>query len=59
MITMQWRSQPKILGRAKYFDFKRTTIFGLGHRFSKHKTKRYMLKLEGAVAPLRPMATPI
>jgi len=37
----QWRSQPTILGRAYYFDFKRATLFGLAHRFSKHKTTRY------------------
>jgi len=33
----QWRSQPEMLGRAKDFDFKRATVFGLGHRFSQHK----------------------
>ena len=24
----------------KYFEFRRATVFGLGHRFSKHKTSR-------------------
>jgi len=25
---------------AKYFNFNRATVFGLGHRLSKHKTTR-------------------
>jgi len=32
---------PKILGGTKYFDFKRVTLFCLGHRLSKHKMARY------------------
>jgi len=32
------RSHLKIWGGLKYFDFKRATVFCLGHRLSKHKT---------------------
>jgi len=35
--ALQWRCQPKIFSGAKYFDFKRATVFCLGHRLSKHK----------------------
>jgi len=31
---------PEFLGGAIYFDFKRATVFGLGHLLSRHKTTR-------------------
>jgi len=37
----QWRSQFKILGGTKSFDFKRATVLSLGHRLSKHKKAKY------------------
>jgi len=45
--TKQYRTQAKILGGAKYFDFKRATAFGLGDGLSKHKTTRDARKLGG------------
>jgi len=45
------------LGGVKYFDFKRTTVFGFGHRLSKHKTTRYARNLGGMVI-FTPLATP-
>jgi len=41
------------MGGAKYFDFKRATIFCLWHRFTKHKTTRYARNLWG-MPPLTP-----
>jgi len=43
----QWRYLPKILGGAKYFDFKRAIIFGVGHHLLKHKTTRYARNIVG------------
>jgi len=40
----------KNCGRAKYFHFKRATVFGLGHRPSKHNT-RYARNLVGVHGP--------
>ena len=42
--TTQCGSQPKTFW-GKYFEFKRVTIFGLGHRVSKHKTTRHTRNL--------------
>jgi len=43
---------------AKYFEFKRATGFGLGHRVSKHKATRYARNLGGrSLWP--PQATPM
>ena len=39
----QWRSQTKIVGGV--CDFKRATVFCLGHRLSKHKITRYTKNL--------------
>jgi len=47
----QWRSQPKILGGAKHFDFKRATVIGVWRRFSNHKTTRYARNV-GSHGPL-------
>jgi len=41
-MPVQWRSQPKSFGRGKSFDFRRATVFSLGHRLSKHKRTRYL-----------------
>jgi len=38
---------------AKYFDFKRATVFSLSHRLSKHKTTRYARNF-GVSRPLWP-----
>jgi len=54
---MPVRSQPKILGGAKYFDFKRLT-FGMEYYLSKHKTTRYGRNVLGAW-PFSPLATPM
>jgi len=35
--STQWRSQPKNFFGVKIFDFRRTTVFYLGYRFSKNK----------------------
>jgi len=53
----QWRSQPKILA-LKYFEFKRPTVFGLGHRVSKHNTACYAENL-GWRGLSGPPATPM
>jgi len=53
----QWRCQFQILGGAKYFDFKRATVFSLGHRLSNHKTTRYVRNM-GGHSPF-PLATPM
>ena len=45
--SKQWCSQSKILGGAKYFDFKRATVFVLRHRLSKHKKTKYAVNLGG------------
>ena len=55
----QWRSQPKhFLGEkiwgAKMFDFRRTTLFCLGKRFSKHKMTIFSKNVWGGIAPLDP-----
>jgi len=47
----QWRSQPKSLGRGKSFDFKRATVFCLGHPLSKHKMTKCARHLGGHVSP--------
>jgi len=57
----QWRSQTKILGgkkigEDKMFDFKRTTLFCLGYRLSKHKITIHAKNLRGGHGPL---ATPV
>jgi len=44
----QWRSQPRNLGGAKMFDFRRITLFCLKKRLSKHK------HFLGGMAPLPP-----
>jgi len=46
------RRQPKSLG-TKYFDFKRTAIFVVRHRPSKHQTTRYAWNFGGMPAWLR------
>jgi len=38
-VQVPWPAQ--IFEEAKYFDFKQTTVFCLGHSFSKHQTTRY------------------
>jgi len=43
------RSQPVLLGGTKMFEFKRTTVFYFGGRFSKHKMTRYAKNL-GSIA---------
>jgi len=45
-------------GSDQYVD-KRTTVFDLGHRFSKHKKTKFARHSKGTVAPLLPLATPI
>jgi len=50
---LQWRSQLKILRGAKYTDFKRTTVYGLRHGLSKHKTTRCARNL-GQIAASTP-----
>jgi len=50
----QWRSHPKILAGDQHLDIKPTTVFGLGHRLSKHKTTRYAGNLLGGAWLLRP-----
>jgi len=47
---------PQIFLRGKYFDFKRATVFCLGHRLSKHKTTRYARHF-GGITVLHPLAT--
>jgi len=55
----QWRSQPEILwgcktfGEAKFFYFRRATIFCLKNRLSKHTMIRYFTNL-GGHGPLDP-----
>jgi len=51
--SIQWRSQPRNLGGAKMFDFRRITLFCLEKRFSKNKLL-YFLKIWGDMAPLIP-----
>jgi len=46
--SRQWRSQPKILRGAKHLT--QATVFGVGHRLSKHETTRYARNL-GGMAP--------
>ena len=41
----QWRSQPKILGAAKYLTLGEQQYFCFGRRFSKHKMARYAKNL--------------
>jgi len=48
----------EISGGAKYFECKRATVFGLGHRVSKHKTT-YATIFLGGMAPLATGATPV
>jgi len=48
-------ARPKFLGEVKYFDCKRATVFCLGHRLTKHKTKRYAGNLGGMAALAMPM----
>lgn len=43
MALIQWRCQLKILGGARYFDFKRATVFSLGH-FSRSTKRQDMLE---------------
>jgi len=43
---------------AKFFEFRRTTVFGLRNHVSKHKTTRYARNLWG-MAHLAPLARPI
>jgi len=40
-------SQAKFFGQAKYFKFKRETVFRSGHCLSKHRMKRYASNLRG------------
>ena len=47
----QWRSQPKTVG-GNCFDFRRTTVFYMGRRLSKHKMTRYARNL--VIWPLFP-----
>ena len=58
-VRQQWRSQPKILGGAKMFDFRRITLFCLKKRLSKHKMTLFSKNLGGNMAPLPPLATPM
>jgi len=44
----QWRSQPKHLGGAKMFDFRRITLFCLEKRLSKHKMTIFSKRLGGS-----------
>jgi len=48
----------EILGGAKYFECKRATVFGLGHRVSKHKT-RYATIFFGGHGSFGHRATPV
>jgi len=48
----------KICG-SKSFDFKRTTVFCLGHRLSNHKMTRYARNFGEGMVPLNPLATPM
>jgi len=50
----QWRSQPKNLGGAKMFDFRRITLFCLEKRLSKHKMTIFFKTFWGGMAPLTP-----
>jgi len=52
MAYYQRRNQTKSWGVAKFFGFKRATVFCLGHRLTKHKTTRYAGNLWGAWPPL-------
>jgi len=38
-------ADPKVWEERNIFDFKWATVFGLGHRLSKHKTTRYARNL--------------
>ena len=53
--TGQWHGQPKILGGRKLLTFKQSTVFCLGHRFSKNKMTRHAINLVGAWPPLPPL----
>jgi len=55
---IQWRSQSKILGRAKYFDPISEQQY-LGHRLSKHKTKIHARNFGGSWPLWSPLATPM
>jgi len=55
VLQRQQCSQPKTLG-GSYFEFKRATVFCLGHRVSKHKTTRYAKNLKSPW-PLYPLTT--
>ena len=46
--SKQWRRQPKNLGGAKLFDFRRITLLCLVKHLSKHKMTRNL----GGMAPL-------
>ena len=46
--TQQWCTPAQNFGTGQqglFFDFQRETVFGLGHRLSKHKTARYARNL--------------
>ena len=45
--SIQWRSQPRNLGGAKMFDFRRITLFCLEKRFSKNKMTIFSKNLGG------------
>jgi len=45
--STQQRIQPKSSGGARYFEFKRATVLGLGHRLAKYKTSRYAWNFAG------------
>jgi len=50
-------ASPKIWLGPNIFDFKRATVFGLGHRLSKHKTARYAKHFGGYSSFGPPLAT--
>jgi len=45
-------ASPRFWG--EYFDFRRATVFCVGHRLTKHKTTRYARNF-GGMAPLPPI----
>jgi len=53
----QWRSQPKNLGGAKMFDFRRITLFCLEKRLSKQKMTIFSKNVGGMAFFVPPMAT--
>ena len=58
VVTGSSAANPNFFRGAKYFDFKRATVFCSGHCLSKHKMTRYAKNL-GGIASLAPLSTPM